>query len=188
MHEVVRPNMIAVFRSQSNARSVPRAYADPLGPRTLELSQSRLSSVVSLALSAPLAATAFRSVCRSHASQHLSAVQRSYDSRSAHIAGPTRSYRQPKVFASASNSDFALCGSVLAQNAAGAALVVRWARTNGATMNDHSAPHERDQCKLDDERDEDLCAIGSSTMTNEVSLGRLRQDQLVQSQIRYGLS
>ena len=49
------------------------------------------SLVVSLALSTPLVATGIRCACQSHASQNLSAVQRSDDRRSGHIVGPARS-------------------------------------------------------------------------------------------------
>ena len=86
-------------------------------------------------------------------------VSRTYDSRIGQIAGSARSCRPPiDLHQSDQLAPSAVWSSVVSKR-----------DKHGVPR--HSAPHEHDLCKLDDER-------GS-----EVSLGRLRQDQLVQSQI-----
>lgn len=120
------------------------------------------SLVVSLALSAPLVATAFRPACHSHASLHLAAAQRSDDSRIDHIAGSARSYPPPDALRLGDRQ--VLCVAWIG--------VVLEPGTHGVPR--PSTQHEHDQCRHGDERG------------LEVSLCSLRQDQPVQRQIRNG--
>ena len=135
------------------------------------LAKAAPSSVVSLALSAPLVATNVRPVYHSHANTQLSAALQYDDSHIGRTAGAVRSCRPPIVL---HRRD---------QLAASAAWIGAVSKPGMPGARRHSTRHEHDQCRRDGEQGSEvslrsfsLSSVRSETALRNRSLFRLTND------------